>query len=69
MIKCLLWPILKIKKELLRIKTEKLLDFLYSNIEETVENTKRFMKMSISEIISTEISLQKDVQKLLKNNI
>lgn len=54
------------QKEHLRIKSEKLLDFIYSNFKETEEDKKVFMKMSMSEIISTEIALQEDIEKIIK---
>ena len=54
------------QKDLLRIKAQKLIDFIYSNYKETGEDKKQFMKIMMSEIISTEISLQKDIEKIIK---
>jgi len=54
------------QKELLRIKSEKLIDFIFSNYRETGENEKEFMRIMMSEIISTERSLQEDIKKIIK---
>lgn len=54
------------QKELLRIKSEKLLDFIFSNYKETAEDKKEFMQILMSEIISTEIFLQKDINKVIE---
>jgi hypothetical protein len=47
------------------MKAEKLIDFIFSNYRETGEDKKEFVKMLISEIISTERSLQKDIGKII----
>ena len=53
------------QKELLRMKAEKLIDFIFSNYRETGEDKKEFVKMLVSEIMSTERSLQKDIGKII----
>lgn len=53
------------QKELLKIKSEKFMDFVYSNFRETAKDKKEFMRITISEIISTEISLQRDIKKMI----
>ncbi len=50
--------------ELLRLKTEKLLDLIYTNYKETGEDKKEFLKMSMLEIMNTEIELKKDIEKI-----
>ncbi|WP_420574864.1 hypothetical protein [Kordia sp.] len=54
------------QKELLQIKSEKLLDFIYANYREAKEEKKEFMKILIREIMSTETSLRNDIQKIIK---
>ncbi|MFK8057987.1 MAG: hypothetical protein AB8F78_17805 [Saprospiraceae bacterium] len=54
------------QKSLLRLKSEKLLDFIYANFKNTTTEQKEFMKISMGEIISTELSVQKDIEKVLK---
>ena len=53
-------------KELLEIKSNKLLDFLYANFEETGEDKKAFLKLSMEEIMRTEVDMQKDIQKIIE---
>jgi len=53
-------------KGLLKLKSNKLLDFLYSNFKETDEDKKAFLKLSMEEIMRTERDLQKDIQKIIK---
>ncbi|MDF4221929.1 DUF6090 family protein [Maribacter sp. M208] len=53
------------QKELLKMKADKLIDFIYVNYKETGEIKKEFLKVYMLEIISTEIDLQKDIQKII----
>ncbi|WP_424000693.1 hypothetical protein [Maribacter sp. IgM3_T14_3] len=54
------------QKELLRIKSVKLLDFIYLNYKETGEAKKEFLRIYMLELISTEKDIQKDIQKIIK---
>lgn len=54
------------QKEILRIKSEKLIDFIYSNYKETGEDKKEFMMIMMKEIMSTERSLQEDIVKIIE---
>lgn len=53
------------QKEMLRIKSERLQDFVYSNIKETSKDKKEFMKLLMVDIINTEIPLQKGIQSII----
>lgn len=50
------------QKEILKMKTQKLADFLYSNTKETGKDKKEFMKIILQDIIHTEILLQNEVE-------
>ncbi|MCC8359371.1 DUF6090 family protein [Salinimicrobium sediminilitoris] len=54
------------QKEILKMKTEKLADFLYSNTKETGKEKKEFMKLMMLDIIHTEIPLQGEIETILK---
>ncbi|WP_108801927.1 hypothetical protein [Aquimarina sp. Aq107] len=54
------------QKDLLQMKAEKLIDFIYSNYKETEKEKKEFMIIMMSEVISTEKSLQEDIRKIIK---
>ena len=54
------------QKELLLMKAEKLIDFIYSNYKETGKDKKEFMIIMMSEVISTEKSLQEDIGEIIK---
>ncbi|NJB72427.1 hypothetical protein GGR42_002918 [Saonia flava] len=54
------------QKDLLQMKAEKLIDFIYSNYKETGKEKKEFMIIMMSEVISTEKSLQEDIRKIIK---
>ena len=51
--------------ELLKYKQNKLLDFIYSNLTETNKKEKILLKLMMEELIRTQISVQKDIQKIL----
>ncbi len=51
--------------ELLKYKQNKLLDFIYSNLTETSKKEKIILKIMMEELITTQISIQKDIQKIL----
>ncbi len=51
--------------ELLKYKLNKLLDFIYSNLTETGKKEKVILKLMMEELIRTQISVQKDIQKIL----
>ncbi|MEZ5103778.1 MAG: hypothetical protein R2757_04745 [Draconibacterium sp.] len=53
------------QKDDLKMKTEKLVDFLYSNIYVTEKAKKELMKIMMSDIIGKEISLQKEIEKII----
>lgn len=54
------------QKDLLRMKSGKLIDFIYSNFKETSPDKKAFMNIMMREIVSTEISMQADIQKIIE---
>lgn len=54
------------QKELIDLKAQKLIDFVYENYGETTEDKKIFMSIILNEVINTEISLQQDVQKMIE---
>ncbi len=51
--------------ELLKYKQNKLLDFIYSNLTETGKKEKFLLKLMMEELIRTQKSVQKDIQKIL----
>lgn len=51
--------------ELLKYKQNKLLDFIYSNLTETGKKEKILLKLMMEELIRTQVSVQKDIQKIL----
>jgi hypothetical protein len=51
--------------ELLKYKKNKLLDFIYSNLTETGKKEKILLKLMMEELMRTQISVQKDIQKIL----
>lgn len=53
------------QKEILKMKTEKLGDFFYSNINETGKEKKELMKLMMLDIIGTETPLQKQIEKII----
>lgn len=53
------------QKEILKMKTERLVDFVYSNTQETGKDKKEFMKLLMLDIISTEKALQKGIESIL----
>ncbi|MBI9069302.1 MAG: hypothetical protein JEZ09_18540 [Salinivirgaceae bacterium] len=55
------------QKEILKMKTEKLANFLYSNTKETGKEKKEFMKIMMLDIIGTEIPLQKEIEKIIND--
>ena len=56
------------QKEILKNKTIRLGDFLYSNPNETGKDKKEFMKILMSDIIGTEKNLQKNISEILNNS-
>lgn len=55
------------QKEMLKMKSMRLVDFLYANAKETGKDKKEFMKILMLDIIGTEESLQNDISKILSN--
>lgn len=55
------------QNEILKMKTEKLADFLYSNTKETGKDKKEFMKLMMLDIIHTEIPLQNEIERILND--
>ena len=55
------------QKEMLRIKSERFQDFVYSNVKETGKDKKEFMKLLMQDIINTEIPLQKGIESIITN--
>ena len=53
------------QKEILKMKTERLVNFVYSNTQETGKDKKEFMKLLMLDIISTEKALQKGIESIL----
>ena len=51
--------------ELLKYKQNKLLDFIYSNLTETGKKEKVLLKLMMEELMRTQKSVQKDIQKIL----
>lgn len=54
-------------KNLLRLKTEKLISFHISNVKSTDKNSKRLVMMLMQEIIRDGEYMQKEIEKVLKN--
>ena len=50
-------------KEILNLKAEKLLNFIYANINEKGRDKKELLKIMMFEIINTENALQKEINK------
>ena len=55
------------QKENLKTKSERLADFLYSNLKETERDKKEYMKLLISDIINTEKPLQKGIESIIND--
>ena len=53
------------QKENLKMKTEKLVDYIYSNAYETGKEKKELMKIMMLDIIGTEIPLQKEIERII----
>ena len=53
------------QKENLKMKTNKLVDFLYSNAYETGKQKKELMKIMMLDIIGTETPLQKEIERII----
>lgn len=53
------------QKGVLKMKIDRMADFLYSNPKETAKDKKEFMKILMSDIIGTEESLQKGISEIL----
>ena len=56
------------QKDLLRMKAQKLMDFIYANYRENTFEKKEFMMIMIREIKSTETSLQNGVVEVLETD-
>ena len=52
------------QKELLKVKSQNLMDFIYPNTKETGTDKKELLKLMILDIISTEITIQKQIEKV-----
>ncbi len=55
------------QKEMLKMKSERLPDFVYANTKETGKDKKEFMKLLMLDIINTEIALQKEIESIIKD--
>ena len=55
-------------KETLNNKSEFLMSFMYSNINETDKNIKQTSKMILLDIIQTEKMMQKNIEVFEENN-
>ncbi len=55
------------QKEILKMKTEKLGNFFYSNTNETGKEKKELMKIVMLDIIATEIPLQKGIEGIIND--
>lgn len=54
------------QKEVLRMKSDRLGDFLYSNIKETAVDKKEFMRLLMLDIMGTEKGIQVEIDNILK---
>ena len=50
------------QKEILKIKSQNLMNFIYPNIKETGIDKKELLKLMMLDIISTEITIQKQIE-------
>ena len=55
------------QKELLKIKSQNLMNFVYPNTKETSIDKKDLLKLMMLDIISTEETIQKQIQGITKN--
>ena len=55
------------QREVLKRKSERLVDFVYSNTKETANDKKEFMKILMLDIINTEIAIQKKIESIIKH--
>ncbi|KEY19153.1 hypothetical protein [Kaistella antarctica] len=55
------------QKEMLKMKSMRLVDFLYANPKETGKDKKEFLKILMLDIIGTEESIQKDISNIITN--
>ncbi|MGV6831389.1 MAG: hypothetical protein ACWA5P_07505 [bacterium] len=53
------------QKELISLKAQKLLDYIYANFKSTESEKKQFLKVLMIEVMSTEVSLKQDIEKLI----
>jgi len=56
------------QKDILRTKSIKMMDFVYSNIYETGKDKKEILKIRIFGILNTEISIQNEIEQIISNN-
>ena len=56
------------QKEILKTKSERLADFVYPNVKETGIDKKKFMRLLLQDIISTENALQIGIESVLKED-
>ena len=54
-------------KEILKMKAEKLANFIYSNTRETEKDKKELMKIMMLDIISTEKSIQQGIESIIND--
>lgn len=57
--------IIEEQKEMLKMKSMRLVDFLYANPKETGKDKKEFLKILMLDIIGTEESIQKDISNII----
>ncbi len=55
-------------KDLLNKKTDFLMNFLYSNMNETNKDTKQTLKMLILDMVQTEVTIQENIEAFEKSN-
>ena len=56
------------QKEVLRMKSDRLGNFVYSNMKETGVDKKEFMRLLLQDIIGTEKAIQVGIESVLKEN-
>ena len=55
------------QKELLRLKNESLMTFIYPNINDTGIGAKELLILRMNDIINTELVIQNEIEKIIKN--
>ena len=55
------------QKEILKIKSERLANYIYSNLKETGIDKKEFLRLLIHDVISTEVIIKEIITKIETN--